>query len=241
MGFGIYSSIAGANAREIELEVIANNMANAQTTGFKEMNISFTSEVDKNRNESEEQKQQSLVREGLSHINYAQGSVYETGNPLDMAIQGEGFFEIQTPVGLRYTRNGNFSLTEDGAVVTGNGDAVMGTQGPLRIPAGGTIAISQAGDISIDGDNLGKIKVVDFTDRSKLKAEGNTYYSAEGSDFTTNNRFQVAQSHLESSNVDIIHNLTRMIEVSRAYEAQQKTLTKQIQASQQLNQVAKIG
>jgi flagellar basal-body rod protein FlgF len=240
MGFGIYSSIAGANAREIELEVLSNNVANIQTTGFKEMQVSFTSEVDKNLALDEMQQAQVLVREGSSHINYAQGSIYQTGNPLDIAIQGEGFFEVQTPQGTRYTRNGNFTLNQEGEVITPQGHPLITEDGPLTLPPNAQVSFSPEGDISVNSERIGRLKVV-IPDMKALKLEGSNYYSiAEGQIATPSKNFRIAQSHLESSNVDIIRNLTRIIEVSRAYESHQKSITKQMDSSQQLNQIAKV-
>lgn len=241
MGFGIYSSIAGANVREIELEVLANNIANIQTTGYKEMQVSFTSELDKNMESDENQELQTFVREGKSHVNFAPGSIFATGNPLDVAIQGEGFFEIQTAAGLRYTRNGNFTINQEGTVTTQGGDIVLAQEGQINVPANKQVAISPSGEITVDGEILARLKVVDFADRGKLKKEGANHYVADGLETKAVQEFSIAQGHLENSNVDLIRNLTRIIEVSRAYESHQKSMTKQIESSQQLSQIAKMS
>lgn len=243
MGFGIYSSVAGANAREIELEVLANNVANMQTTGFKEMEVSFTSEVDSNLNPTDMEKAQALVRQGKSHINYAQGSVYSTGNPLDLAIQGDGFFAVQTPGGTRYTRDGNFTVSAEGTLTTQNGFPVLSGYGPLSVPADKIVSVGPTGEVSAGGDSLGKISIYKMaeTNRNSLKPEGGNLFVLENGETQPADNYRIAQGHLESSNVNLIRSLTRIIEVSRAYESHQKSMAKQLESTQQLNQIAKVN
>lgn len=244
MGFGIYSSVAGANARELELEVLANNVANIQTTGFKEMEVAFTSELDKNKPHDDFEKARALVREGKSHINYAQGSIYETGNPLDLAIQGDGFFAVQTPDGMRYTRNGCFTVSNEGILTTQNGLPVLTNSGPITIPAGqNNLSIGPSGEVSTGSDDVGKIAIYKIAqgDREKLRPEGGGLFVLENAEAQPADNYRIAQAHLENSNVDLIRNLTRIIEVSRAYEAHQKSMSKQLESTQQLNQIAKVS
>lgn len=243
MGFGIYSSVAGANAREIELEVLANNIANMQTTGFKEMEVSFTSEVDKNLNLDDLEKAQALVRQGKSHVNHAQGSVYATGNPLDLAVQGDGYFAVETPNGVRYTRDGNFTVSAEGTLTTQNGFPVLSGSGPLAIPADKTVSVGPQGEVSAAGEDLGKIAIYKISEQNRdaLRPEGGNLYSLGGAEALPADNYRIAQGHLESSNVNLIRNLTRIIEVSRAYEAHQKSMSKQMESAQQLNQIAKVN
>jgi flagellar basal-body rod protein FlgF len=243
MGFGIYSSVAGANAREIELEVLANNIANMQTTGFKEMEVSFASEVDDSLRNGDMEKAQALVRQGKSHVNFAQGSVYATGNPLDLAVQGDGFFAVQTPSGIRYTRDGNFTVSAEGTLTTQNGFAVLSGSGPVAIPADKTVSFGPTGEISAGGEDIGRISVYRIAekDRDALRPEGGNLYALEGAEALPAENFRIAQGHLENSNVNLIRGLTRIIEVSRAYEAHQKSMAKQLESTQQLNQIAKVN
>lgn len=242
MGFGIFSSIAGANARSVELEVLANNLANIQTSGFKELQVSFTSQVENPEDLTELQRVQAPVRTSNTHLNTAQGSIYNTNNQLDVAIQGDGFFVVQTANGPRYTRSGNFTVNQEGTVTTQSGDPVLSTNGPIKLdPENPQFNISSSGEITLGGESYGKMQVVDFTDRQKLKHEGHGYFSIEGAESLPAKSFSLAQYHLENSNVDLIRTMTRIIEVSRAYESHQKSMSKQVEVSKGLNQVAKLG
>lgn len=242
MGFGIFSSLQGAKIRELQLEVLANNLANMQTSGYKEQHLSFTSEVNKNLNQNDElAKAQAPVKKGETYINMAQGGVERSGNPLDLAIQGPGFFSVQTPDGVGYTRNGEFTLNAQGQLVNQSGLPVLTSNGPVTIPAGAKVTISQNGDIMADNNQLGTLQILEFDKPEKMKALGNNFYSAEGLTSTAAQNSQVLQSHVERSNVNLVSNITRIIEVSRAYESLQKTISQQIDASKLLNQIAKIG
>lgn len=243
MGFGINSSIAGATNREIELEVLANNIANVQTTGYKETRISFGSELNK-----EEETADNLVQKAAQYgkkvqqaYNWDKGSIYRTENPLDIAIQSDGFFVVDTEAGERFTRGGTFSLSSEGMIVTQQGFPVMGDSGPIQIGSGETPVISKDGSVLVNGQSVGKLKIVDFEDRNKLKLEGQNLFSAVGTDTKELSNVVVAQGYLENSNVNMVRNLTRIIEVSRAYESHQKSMQKQFAASQILNQISKMG
>ncbi len=242
MGFGFVSSLSGAKATEIQLDVIANNIANAQTTGFKQMSLSFKSELDKNQSTNDEMsKAQAPVREGKTYVSNTQGAVTRTGNPFDLAIQGDGYFAVQTQDGPRYTRNGSFTLDKSGNLITSRGDMILSSSGPMQIPEGKDIVIASDGQVSADQEVLGQIQVVAFDSSSNLKAEGGNYFSADGAAPASNPQFSLAQGHLESSNVNIMENITRLIQVTRTYEALQKTVAKQIESAKMANQLAKIG
>lgn len=242
MGFGIISSISGAKAREVELDVLANNIANVQTTGFKEMSISFRDELDKNQNVDIEKSPEaySKVKQGSTFVNFTQGSIYQTANPLDFALQGDGFFEIQTAGGTRYTRNGHFTVNNQGILVTQQGDPLVSSNGPIAVPSNAEINVSGTGEISSGSDSLGKLRIVSFTDKKGLKPEGGNYYSAEGLQISEDNGFTVAQGHLENSNVNLMQNITRLIMVNRAYESHQKSLSQQVDATKMLNKIATL-
>lgn len=242
MGFGFVSSLSGAKATEIQLDVIANNIANAQTVGFKQMSLAFKYELDKNQSTNDDMaKAQAPVREGKTYVNHSQGAVTRTGNPFDLAIQGDGYFAVQTKEGPRYTRNGSFTLDKAGNLITSRGDMVLSTSGPMQIPEGKEIIVAGDGQVSADDEVLGQIQVVAFDRRSNLKAEGGNYFSADGVPPASNQNFSLVQGHLESSNVNIMENITRLIQVTRTYEALQKTVAKQIESAKMANQLAKIG
>jgi flagellar basal-body rod protein FlgF len=242
MGFGIPASINGAKAKELELEVIANNIANIQTNGFKEMLLTFSAQDQTQSLKGTEEDLEELSKNlpGTAFTNFKQGSVFGTDNPLDVALQGDGFFEIQTQAGTRYTRNGHFTVNSNGTLITQQGDIVQTTSGTLTVPQDKPLVISADGTISSGDTNLGVLKIVNFAKPGNLKAMGNNYYSSEGETPLTTGNFNVAQGHLESSNVNLMSNITRMIMVSRSYEAHQKSVTQQIEAEKMLNKIANV-
>ncbi|MBF0104829.1 MAG: flagellar basal-body rod protein FlgF [Deltaproteobacteria bacterium] len=242
MGFGIVAALSGAKARELELEVLSNNISNIQTTGYKEMSVSFSSELNKHQPENKDlATAQASLRNGETYIDFRQGAAFQTNNPTDVALQGDGFFALQTPEGIRYTRDGNFSLDASGKLINARGDTVLSDSGPITIPSGTIINIGTDGQITADQEVVGKLQVVDFMDRQKMKPLGNNYMSADGLTATETVNIKVLQGHLENSNVNLVENLTRIIQVSRAYESIQKTIKQQINSSKMLNKLPQIG
>lgn len=240
MGFGVFSTISGAKANELEMDIISNNMANMQTTGYKEQTLVFNSQLNKELNQGEDVGGTGHTQ-GKTFLNQMQGSVYKTDSPLDVAIQGEGYFAVQTPDGERYTRNGNFTLNKEGVLVTQTGSPVLSSNGQITLPVGSQITINSKGQVFANGDDVGQLKITAFENAKEMTLEGNNYLSAKGLQEKSNKNFMVAQGHLESSNVNMVRNLTRIIEVSRSYESHQKSLGKQMELSKQLTQIAKLS
>ncbi|OVE80549.1 flagellar basal-body rod protein FlgF [bacterium K02(2017)] len=242
MGFGITTAISSLNAKEIELQTISNNIANIQTNGFKEVGVSFEATLDKNVSNPEiSDFSHAVVKQNTSYLNFSQGSVARTDNPLDMAIQGDGFFEVQTNEGIRYTRDGSFSLNNEGTLINARGDTILTDNGPINIPQGTVIHVGKNGEISANDEIIGKLKITDFTDKWKMQPIGKNYYSAEGLTPNENLDTAVLQGHIEGSNVNLVNNITKMIQVSRAYESLQKSIKQQVSASKLLNRLAQIG
>lgn len=241
MGFGIYSTISGATARSVELEVVANNIANVNTVGFKEVRPSFNSELQSVDGSSEGEAAQPLVTHSGNHINMAPGQLYPTGSEFDVAIQGDGFFEIQTKDGPRYTRSGNFVLNKERVLSTPSGYPVMGQDGLITVPDTGRVNIGAAGDVSVGETSVGKIKISAFADTKKFLLEGHNLMNAGASEQVTSKGYRLSQGYLEGSNVNLVSNMARMIEVSRAYEAHQKSISKQMKSAELLQQIAKIS
>jgi flagellar basal-body rod protein FlgF len=149
----------------------------------------------------------------------------QTGASLDVAIVGKGFLEVQTPEGLQYTRNGGLSVNAEGELSTAEGWPVMGQGGAIRIE-GGRVDIDEEGQVMVDGDVVGVLKVVDFSDRSALKKAGNSLFKDEngGSEKIAAEGYRIAQGRLESSNVDAIRTMTEIIETLRVFESYQKVI-----------------
>lgn len=203
-------AVQGALRKESQMEILANHMANSATTGFKAQVLSF-----------DEMLQAHMT------LDTRQGDLVSTQSPLDLAITGDGFFKIQTDHGIRYTRNGNFGLNAEGTLVTGEGDVVLGENGPITIDEDGeVITINDAGEVDVDETVIGTLKIVSFDAPEQLTKEGNSlfYYSGPESDEITPDYFEIRQGHLEQSNVEMIREMTNMVTINRQYETFQKLI-----------------
>lgn len=204
-----------------ELRVIANNIANTATTGFRQEGVIFSEFVQRNGNEDSQSMAAARVRE-TSHL---QGSLRETGAKFDLAIEGDGFFLVETPLGPRLTRNGAFSPNGLGDLVTSDGFPVLDVGGaPVFIPPGGLdLSVSKDGTIGSEGRPIGQIGIVQPVEGAVLTREDGVFFSVEeGWDPVIEPT--VVQGFLEKSNVNTLGQIARMIEVQRAYEMGQSFL-----------------
>ena len=210
-----------------QMEVVANNIANASTPGFK-AEMMLMSEVEL---PAERGVELSYVQDFATARDFSPGALRATGNELDVAIQGDGFFAVQTPDGVRYTRVGRFQLDADGTLVTTQGYPVLAGGGPVTIdPDDGPVNIAEDGSISTDlalgGQQLqvsGKLDLVDFADRGGLTPVQDNLFDAKGQQ-PTEATGKIAQGMLEQSNVNSVVEMTNMIEVTRNYQAMQRFL-----------------
>ncbi len=207
---GIYDLTDGALTQDLRFETIANNIANGNTTGFKKDIISFS---------------QTLDMQSISKTDFSQGPIRYTGNALDIALEAPGFLKVQTPNGIRYTRDGALSINAEGFLVTGNGDKVLGENGPISVE-GGTVTIGQDGQISVDNVPSDKLMVVDFDKPELLRKEGSSYYSYQGDDKEISEQTDavIKQRYLEGSNVNPAQQMIEMIETYRAFESVEKAI-----------------
>ena len=207
------------------MDVIANNIANASTPGFKREAAKFEEFITMMRPAEGQTGPQSVsfVKDAGVMRDTGQGNIEQTGAPYDVAIAGPGFFAVQTPAGMRYTRDGHFSLDANGNLVTSQGYQVQGDGGAIAItPNDGDISIAPDGTISSVvngvGNQLAKLKVVDFANTAALVKQGANLYST-GQTPTTPANINLRQGALEASNVQPVIEISHMIEVMRAYEA----------------------
>jgi flagellar basal-body rod protein FlgF len=207
------------------MDVIANNIANASTPGFKREAAKFEEFITHVRPAEGQTGMQSVsfVKDAGVIRDTGQGNVEQTGATYDVAIAGAGYFSVQTPAGMRYTRDGHFSLDANGNLVTSQGYQVQGDGGAITItPNDGDINIAPDGTISSVvrgvGNQIGKLKIVDFADSSALTKQGANLYST-GQTPTTPATVSLQQGALEASNVQPVIEISHMIEVMRAYEA----------------------
>ena len=207
------------------MDVIANNLANVSTPGFKREAAKFEEFLTKTRPAEGQTGSQTIafVKDAGILRDSSQGNLDKTGGTYDLALAGKGFFQVSTPQGMRYTRDGHFSLDANGNMVTSDGYQVQGDGGAITItPSDGEISISPDGTISSVvhgvGNQLGKMKVVDFADTSAMTKTGaNLYDTSQAA--TTPANVNIRQGFLESSNVQPVIEISHMIEVMRAYEA----------------------
>ncbi len=210
-----------------ELDIVANNIANANTTGFKVEQLLVGTEVgSRARNDA--------IRPGASFVldngvgrDFAQGALQQTGRDLDFAIDGEGvFFKIQDGAGEAYTRDGAFTVSPEGELVTKAGQPVLGEGGPIVVdPARGPLSVADDGTVSQDGTAIGQLSLARFDTLSVLSKDGDGLYrnrsNAAPIDATG---AQVRQGMLEGSNVNTLVEITQLIEISRAYERATKMI-----------------
>lgn len=208
MTVAIGKAVQGTLRLEKTFDIIANRLANVGTVGFKAEGFTFDE-----------------LLQARMRIDLSQGDNLTTGNPLDIAISGEGFFKVQTPQGDRYTRNGTFTIDKDKYLVTQDGHRVLGESGPV-ILEGQRISINNEGDIDVDGSQVGKLKIVTFATPEKLKKEGASFLSYTGNtaDERSPDRVSVQQGALEQSNVSVVTEMKNMIEATRNYESVQKII-----------------
>jgi len=211
-----------------QMDVIANNLANMSTAGFKsEMPVfeDFVMPLASAEGFAGEAADIHYVHDRSLFRDYADGPLEQTGNVLDMSISGEGWFVLEGPDGELFTRNGHFSINDEGLVVTSEGLPVLTAEGPITIKPGDTeITVSKDGTITTSLGAKGKLQVVEFEDERALKKLAAGAYSAEDLDFEPAADYRINQGALEGSNVNSIKEITSMIAVTRAYTSAAQVL-----------------
>ena len=220
-----YIALSKQVALRRQMDQVAQNLANMNTSGFKSAHMLFT-EYLTDRERLADQERLSMVNDYGQYRNFEAGSIQATGNELDFALQGKGYFAVLNPqTGEElYTRNGNFRLNENKEIVTGDGWLVANRDGgSLTLPAGTkVIKVNGDGSVEADGNAVGQLKVVEFENQQLLKAAGGTRYNGE--DAVLSESTQVQQGALEGSNVNPMLELTEMIDVSRDYQRVSRVL-----------------
>lgn len=227
MNRGIYVALSGTLAQEKRLNVLTNNLANVNTPGFKKDKAVFKialPPVDNQMLPSPANfKDKAFVETGAVATDFSTATHSQTGNPLDIAIDGDGFFEVMTPQGARYTRDGSFRRDEGGDLVTAEGYKVMGDSGPVKIE-GIEVKVDRDGNVLVDGSPVGKLRVVDFPKPYSLKKEMENLYAAPASVNAVPSNAEIRQGYTESANVSVIREMTSMIDVMRSYESYIKAM-----------------
>jgi flagellar basal-body rod protein FlgF len=226
MDSGYYAACAGFAAQSQALELVAHNLANLGTTGYRGEQATFRSMLAGGRAVAFNGLNVAINDYGVlggSRVDLTPGSLAATGNPLDLGIAGKGFFTLQSEQGILYTRNGNFHVTPTGQLVTGEGNSVLGEQGPISLPSG-KVAISSDGTISVDGAVVAKLRLAEFSPSTNLTAVGNASYSAPEDSALPPAESSVLQAMLETSNVSSVQGVVQLITVQRNAELLQRAL-----------------
>lgn len=254
---GLYTAYTGMLNEQNRLDIITNNLANASTVGYKKEGVTSESFKDvlaiKIRDGSEAYVNKVIgsldlgVKIGEVYTDFGQGPLRSTGNTFDLAIEGKGFFQIRYVDGdgnetTRYTRSGSFKLTKDGFVTDEDGNKLIGSGGPLQVPTvSGEISITDDGTVYADGQPISQIELADFNDYSYLKKSGeNMYEAVEGAAQTAATGF-LHQGYTEQSNINVVSEMVQMINITRAYEANQKTIqTTDSLLEKSVNQIGRV-
>jgi flagellar basal-body rod protein FlgF len=212
-----------------QMDVIANNLANVNTTGFKAERMLFAEHLvtkATNPNAAGPGARISFLGQAGTLADPREGTLQMTGNQLDMGLAGPGYFTVETPGGPRYTRDGRFELDAQGRIVSREGFAVLSRGGqPLTIPTGATkIEVTQTGRVTSDKGDVGDMAVVKFENESALRKAGSNLYETDATPQAIDGATRVQQNMVEASNVQSILEISQMIELQRRYQASQKML-----------------
>lgn len=260
MNIGLYSAISGSKAEETRLEVTANNIANMSTVGYKKDIPLFKAVLSSAEDTMQvpppgisfasSEEATPVFKDGYSFVvfdqlktDFAQGTLTKTDNKLDVAIDGDGFFIVETPQGMRYTRQGNFTIDESKRLITQEGFPVMSDRNKEIVIEGNSIEIKSDGEIYIDGVQADKLGVVDFEKPYTLKKIGNCLFESENQNQGFDAKeFQVKQGFRELSNVDMIKEMVQMISILRSYQSYQKIIktTMETVTSRAVNDVGNL-
>lgn len=252
---GLYTAWTGLQNEQKRLDVIANNIANSATTGYKQEGVTSQSFDDmlaiKVRDYSVKSdevigKMPLGVKVGEVFTNYGQGSVRVTSNTYDLAIDGSGFFTMRVTDKLgndhiRYTRAGNFTITQEGYITDADGNHLQSEAGDLIVPTDAEIVIDKDGSVYANGEIIDRILIRDFEDYNYLKKYADTMYEPVDGATEIEVTGSVLQGCLEQSNVNVVKEMTQMIAITRAYEANQKIVqTMDSTLDQAVNSVGRV-
>ncbi len=215
---GIYIALSGAVLKHTQMEVISQNLANADTTAFKQDGISFKDYLIPQEFVSLDPDGRSMSEVSSLTIDFSIGSIVKTGNLLDIAVDGAGFIALE---GNRYTKRGDLRTDGQGYLTSFNGIRVMGNQGFIRLPEG-IPAINESGEVSVNGVPVDTIKIVELREVDKITKVGDSIFTTTGN--AARSAARVKQGYLEKSNVSVIREMLHIIEASREFETFQKAI-----------------
>lgn len=243
MGSSMWVGLSGAIARMREIDVVSNNLANADTVGFKRERVAFASAFESAVSDlgvgpARGAPGRSFAVEAPGGFDATRGAFARTGEPLDVAIEGEGWFEVETARGVRWTRAGAFAIAHDGTLVTQAGDPVLGQGGPIATGDRGATILPSGDVVDRSGLSLGRLRVVEFEDPSALEQEGGNLFrlrpdAAPPSEVA---EVSVAPGTLERSNVQPVAELASLVLLQRAFEVSVRSIQSDDESTQRLIQ-----
>ena len=232
MSKAIFIALSGAILKEKQMELISQNLANSNSSAYKKMKIAF-----KDYLISPESEQEGKIMSDLASVStdFSIGAIHQTGNSLDIALEGDGFFALEDD---RFTRRGDFKRNSEGYLTTQTGIPVLGLRGvPVYIPQG-KLEIGPGGEVSVNQTQLDTLKVVDFTNKDSLTRLGEDLFQTD--DPGTPAKTLIKQGHLEGSNVEVVKEMTQIIMTLREFQAFQKVIQGFDEANSKMNEVARI-
>jgi len=225
---GMMDSVKGCLKEETRMDVISNNLANVNVIGFKKDKLAFRDVLAQvgNGGKKVNTDESGRISENISlKTDHSPGDLKATGNSLDLAISGSGFFKVNTPEGIRYTRKGNFILDPQGYLMTQRGFMVIGKEGIINLSNEGFL-IDERGAISVNGQIVGQIDIVDFEDLKTLQKDGSNLYrnALDHPEEILPPETKIMQGYVELSNVNVSEEMVQMIHSLRAFESYQKII-----------------
>lgn len=243
---GLYTARNGMMLLQEMVDNTTHNLANANTAGFKKSLMASMAQVDIRRNDEWKLHQDEDHQMAENFVDYSQGSFVGTGNSFDVAIEGNGFFSIQTDNGVRYTRNGSFTRNGMGELTNLQGNKVLDVNGSvIQLDDAKDFSVSAAGMVTADGVAVGQLAVVDFADkRTQISREGYNLYRVNNPEDVPEaaKDFRVKQGFVEASNVNVVEAMVEMIRFQRNYELDQKAVQSSDETLQKaVNEVGRVG
>ncbi|MBW2409816.1 MAG: flagellar basal-body rod protein FlgF [Deltaproteobacteria bacterium] len=243
MSGSIYMAASGALAYQHRMEILSNNIANTNTVGFKQDKTEFheyyASALENSNPQTSASTDATQVEdfwfELTTHTDHSSGPLRQTGSRFDLAIKGNGFFCIETPDGIQYTRRGDFGIDVNGNLVTQEGWPVLGEGGEIPVESqadfadmdGREMIVHGDGSVEVDGNIVGKLRIVEFSDPQQLMKAGNTNFIVGPANppESVASDYRIAQGMIELSNVDAVRMMTELIETLRGFESYQKVIS----------------
>jgi flagellar basal-body rod protein FlgF len=221
MGNGIYIALSGAVAQSTALDVVSENVANAGTAGFRAERLSFGKYLG-----TANGKDSAFVQAAQTKTDTSPGQMRETGNPLDLALQGDGFFAIDTPRGVRYTRAGDFQLDGQGRIVNPDGFAARAKGGgAIKVPPDASqVTVGDDGTVYADENEVGKLELARFAPGNALHETGSLFMAAPGAQPNIGPMPQVHAGAIEQGNFNVVRGIVDLVKVERSYEAMHRMI-----------------